>query len=152
MAYFSESGNTKDLAVRLAGAISADIYRIEPETEYTDADLDWNDEGSRSSKERDDGNSRPEIKGHVENFAKYDKVFVGFPVWWYREPRIIDTFLESEDFSGKKVIPFATSGSSPIGDSGKNMQEIVPEAEVLEGSRFAADTSAEDLKKWADQF
>ena len=102
--------------------------------------------------EMKDMSSRPEIKSRVENMEQYDRVFVGFPVWWYREPSIIDTFMELYDFSGKKVIPFATSGMSPIGDSGKIMQKLAPNAKVLEGKRFATSVSVDELKKWAEQF
>lgn len=154
VAYFTASGHgvTKKVAERLAEATGADLYEIEPQEKYTAADIDWTNKQSRSSLENADLSARPAIKGHVENFAQYEKVFVGFPVWWYREPRIIDTFIESENFSGKKVIPFATSGSSQIGDSGKNLKELAPDATVEEGKRFPADVSVDDLRTWAEQF
>ena len=154
VAYFTASGQgvTKKVAGRLAEATGADLYEIEPLEKYTAADIDWTNKQSRSSLENADLSARPAIKGHVDNFAQYDRVFVGFPVWWYREPRIIDTFIESEDFSGKKVIPFATSGVSPIGDSGKNLQILAPDATVVEGKRFPAEVSADELKTWAEQF
>ncbi len=131
VAYFSASGVTAKLAKRLADGIGADLYEIKPETPYTSADLDWRDKSSRSSVEMDDRSSRPPIADEVQDMAQYDVVFVGFPVWWYREPSIIDTFIENYDFSGKTVIPFATSGSSGIGDSGKNMQAVAPGAKVM---------------------
>lgn len=152
VAYFSASGVTAKMAEKLAKATGGDLYEIEPEVKYTRADLDWTNKKARSTVEMNDPSSRPAIKGHVENFAQYDRVFVGFPVWWYREPSIIDTFMESEDFSGKKVIPFATSGVSPVGKSGENMQKLAPNAKVYEGQRFANSVSVDELKKWAEQF
>lgn len=152
VAYFSASGVTAKMAKKLAEATGADLYEIEPEVKYTSADLDWTDKKARSTVEMNDRSSRPAIKGHVDNMAQYDRVFVGFPVWWYREPSIIDTFMESEDFSGKKVIPFATSGMSPIGSSGKNMQKLAPSAKVYDGKRFPNSVSEKELKEWAEQF
>ncbi|MBR1777170.1 MAG: NAD(P)H-dependent oxidoreductase [Alphaproteobacteria bacterium] len=149
VAYFSASGVTAGVANRLSEAVGADLFEIKPAQVYTDADLDWTDKQSRSTVEMNDRNSRPAIASKVENIAQYDVVFVGFPIWWYREPSIIDTFMEAYDFSGKTVVPFATSGVSPIGESGKNMQALAPKAKVLEGKRFPAGVSAEDLKKWA---
>ena len=107
---------------------------------------------SRSSLEMNDRNSRPAIRSGVENIAQYDVVFVGFPVWWYREPSIIDTFMEAYDFSGKTVVPFATSGSSEIGDSGKNMQDLAKGAKVLPGKRFRNNVSSGELKDWAEEW
>lgn len=152
VAYFSASGVTKQLAQRLAGVLNADLFEIEPEVHYTKADLNWMDKEARSTVEMNDRASRPEYKGSIDNIDKYDRIFVGFPVWWYREPSIIDTFMEKEDLVGKKVIPFATSGSSQIGDAGKNMQALAPDAKVYEGKRFPADASQEELKAWAEQF
>ena len=150
--YFSASGVTAKLAKRLADGIGADLYEIKPETPYTSADLDWRNKSSRSSVEMDDRSSRPPIADKVQDMAQYDFVFVGFPVWWYREPSIIDTFMESYDFSGKTVIPFATSGSSGIGDSGKNMQALAPGAKVVRGKRFDSGASEETLKQWASEW
>ncbi len=152
VAYFSASGVTAKLAKRLADGIDADLYEIKPETPYTSADLDWRDKSSRSSIEMDDRSSRPQIADEVQDMAQYDVVFVGFPVWWYREPSIIDTFIENYDFSGKTVIPFATSGSSGIGDSGKNMQALAPGAKVMTGKRFNAGESEDALKQWASEW
>jgi flavodoxin len=152
VAYFSASGVTAKLAGRLAGAIGADLYEIAPETPYTKADLDWRDRQSRSSVEMNDRSSRPAIGSAPADVASFDVVFVGFPIWWYREPSIIDTFLESYDFAGKTVVPFATSGSSGMGDSSKIMQELVPGAVVEEGKRFPASASESELKKWAKGF
>ena len=152
VAYFSASGVTAKLAKRLADGIDADLYEIKPETPYTSADLDWRDKSSRSSVEMDDRSSRPQIADEVQDMAQYDVVFVGFPVWWYREPSIIDTFIENYDFSGKTVIPFATSGSSGIGDSGKNMQALAPGAKFMTGKRFNAGESEDALKQWASEW
>lgn len=152
VAYFSASGVTAGVADKLSKAIGADLFEIKPEQIYTEADLDWRNKQSRSSVEMNDKNSRPAIASKVDNMAQYDVVFVGFPIWWYREPSIIDTFMEDYDFSGKTVVPFATSGSSGIGPSGANMQALAPNAKVLEGKRFPRDVSAEDLKKWAAEW
>lgn len=150
VAYFSASNVTAKLAERLAGAIGADLYEIKPEVPYTKADLNWMDKKSRSTVEMNDRSCRPAIADKVDNMAQYDTVFVGFPVWWYREPSIIDTFMESYDFGGKTVIPFATSGGSDIGDSGQNMQALAKGAKVEKGKKFAARASADELKKWAE--
>ena len=152
VAYFSASGVTAGVADRLAKSIGAELFEIKPEQIYTDTDLDWRNKQSRSSVEMNDRTSRPAIASKVENMAQYDVVFVGFPIWWYREPSIIDTFMEAYDFSGKTVVPFATSGSSGIGPSGANMQALAPKAKVLEGKRFPRDVSADDLKKWAAEW
>jgi len=152
VAYFSASGITKKLASSLATAIGADLFEIEPEQKYTDEDLDWQNHHSRSSVEMNDRSSRPAIASKVLDMSQYDVVFVGFPVWWYREPSIIDTFAESYDFSGKTIVPFATSGSSGIGDSGKNIGELAKGAKVVEGKRFSSSTSAVVLKEWAQEY
>ena len=141
VAYFSASGVTAKVAEKLAGAIEADLYEIKPEQEYTSADLNWQDKQSRSSVEMNDRNSRPAIGNAIENMDQYDVVFVGFPIWWYREPSIIDTFMEAYSFEGKTVIPFATSGGSGMGDSSKNMQELANGAKVVEGRKFARSAS-----------
>ena len=150
VAYFSASGVTKKLAEKLAKAVSGDLFEIAPEVPYTTADLDWTTKKSRSSVEMSDRSCRPAMKDPVPDLGAYDTVYVGFPVWWYREPSIIDTFMEAADFSGKTVVPFATSGSSGIGDSGKNMQALAPAAKVLTGKRFSASAGEEELKKWAE--
>ena len=152
VAYFSASGITAALAQRLADTINADLFEIKPQKPYSTADLDWQNAQSRSSLEMKDQNSRPEIASKIANINQYDVIFVGFPIWWYREPSIIDTFMESYDFSGKKVIPFATSGSSGIGNSGGNMQKLAPLAEVANGKRFSASASETELKNWAQEW
>ena len=133
VAYFSASGVTERAAKEIAGAVDADLYEILPAQPYTDADLDWTDKKSRSTAEMNDPACRPEIAGTVENMEQYDTVFVGFPIWWYVEPRIVDTFLESYDFSGKTVIPFATSGGSGIGGAEKSLREHCPKANWKQG-------------------
>lgn len=152
VAYFSASGTTKCLAERLAGSIGADLHEIAPKVPYTHSDLNWQDRHSRSSVEMNDRSARPEIASRVQNMAQYDAVFVGFPVWWYREPSIIDTFMELYDFSGKTVIPFATSGGSQLGDSGKNMQALANDAKVEAGRRFSANASEKELADWASRW
>ena len=154
VAYFSATGTTKGIAERLAGAIEADLYEIAPETPYSMADLDWHDNTSRSSVEMADRASRPAIAGAAPDFAAYDVVFVGFPIWWYREPSIIDTFVESNALAlaGKTVVPFATSGGSGMGDSSANLQALAPAAKVVEGRRFRGSASADELADWARGF
>lgn len=152
VAYFSASGVTKKVATKLASAIGADIFEIVPEELYTSADLNWMDKKSRSSVEMNDRNSRPAIGNKVENMEQYSAVFVGLPIWWYREPSIIDTFMEAYNFDGKTVIPFATSGGSGMGDSSKNMQELAKGAKVVSGKRFAKSVSSEELKAWATEW
>lgn len=151
VAYFSASGITKSVAQRLAKGIGADLFEIHPEIPYSSADLDWRNKNSRSSVEMNDIHCRPAIHSKAENMAQYDAVFVGFPVWWYREPSIIDTFIESYDFNGKIVIPFATSGGSGIGRSGQNMSALAPNAKISEGQRFSADISETELADWAEK-
>lgn len=124
--YFSASGVTAKTANKLAKEVDGDVFEIEPKEKYTSADLNWMDKKSRSSVEMNDPASRPEIAKQVENMDMYDTVIVGFPIWWYVEPKIIDTFLDSYDFSGKTVIPFATSGGSGIENVEKNLQKEYP--------------------------
>ena len=152
--YFSATGTTKGVAERLAAAIGADLFEIKPAQPYTVADLNWRDKQSRSSVEMADRGSRPAIAEAAPNLADYETVFVGYPIWWYREPSIIDTFVEQNAaaLAGKTIIPFATSGGSGMGDSTKNLQALAPKAKVVEGKRFRASVSADDLKNWAKQF
>ena len=126
IAYFSASGVTARAAREMADAIGADLYEICPAAPYTDADLNWMDKNSRSTLEMNDPACRPAIASQVERMEQYDTVFVGFPVWWYVEPRIVDTFLESYDFTGKTMIPFATSGGSGISKAEKSLREHCP--------------------------
>ena len=151
VAYFSASGVTKRVAENLAKACGADLFEIVPKQVYTSADLNWQNKQSRSSVEMNDRNSRPAISSNVDDMAQYSHVFVGFPVWWYREPSIIDTFMESYDWYGITVIPFCTSGGSGLGDAGKNMQALGKGAKVIEGKRLSGNASEAELKAWADQ-
>ncbi len=152
IAYFSASGVTKKLASTLAEATGGDLFEIVPAEPYTKADLNWMNPKSRSSVEMKDRSSRPAIASWVGDMSSYDAVFVGLPVWWYREPRIIDTFGEAYDFSGKTIIPFATSGSSGIGSSGENIAAIAKGAKVAAGERFKASASVDELKAWASKW
>lgn len=151
VAYFSASGVTAKVARRLAKAIDADLFEIRPETPYTKTDLNWMDKKSRSTLEMNDPSCRPAM-AQVPDVSAYDVIFVGFPIWWYREPSIIDTFMESADFTGKTVVPFCTSGGSGIGDSAQNMQALARGAVVKKGRRFSALALAGELKKWAGQW
>lgn len=152
VAYFSASGVTARAAKNLAEAAGADLYEILPAVPYTSTDLDWNDKKSRSTLEMNDKAARPKLKSHDAPIAEHDTIFLGFPVWWYREPSIIDTFMEAYDFTGKTVVPFATSGGSPIGGSGENIQALAPGAKVAEGKRFAANASGRELADWASEW
>lgn len=130
VAYFSCSGVTEKMAVTIAEKIDGDLYRIKPAIPYTSADLNWNDKNSRSSIEMKDKSSRPAIADQVENMEEYDVIFVGFPIWWYVAPTIINTFLESYDFSGKTIIPFATSGGSGAGQTNQYLYDSCPNAHL----------------------
>lgn len=145
VAYFSASGVTAKAAEKIAEAIRADLYEIRPQLPYTAKDLDWMNRNSRSSVEMNDPASRPAIAQSLDNMAQYDTILVGFPIWWYVEPRIIDTFLESYDFSGKTMIPFATSGSSGIEKAQQSLQAHCPKA-VWEKGQLLNRT---DPAKWA---
>ena len=151
VAYFSASGVTAKVAETLAEAIGADIYEIEPAAPYSKADLDWTNQKSRSSIEMSDPASRPAIAGKRDNMDDYDTVFVGFPIWWYVAPHIINTFLESYDMTGKTIIPFATSGGSGLGDTVKLLASSCPEARFLNGRVFSPSASQTELLQWANQ-
>lgn len=148
--YFSASGVTAGVAQRLADAIGSPIYEIKPEVPYTAADLDWMNKQSRSTLEMNDKNCRPALADTSAPVAEADVIFVGYPVWWYREPSIIDSFLASYDFSGKKIVPFATSGSSDIGGEAPARMKEITGAEVDKGRRFPANVDAAALKAWAE--
>lgn len=148
VAFFSASGNTAHLAETLSKAIGADIYEIKPKTEYTSADLNWHNENARSSIEMKDENSRPEIDGKISNFDNYDTIIIAYPIWWNLEPRIVDTFLESYNFSGKTLIPICTSGGSGIENSESHLKKICPNANWKSGKRFNSATSQDELKNW----
>ena len=151
-AYFSASGVTRKKAQLLAEAAGADIFEIEPEVLYTKADLDWTDKNSRSTTEMNDRSSRPKIKNHLENMDQYDVVFLGFPIWWYREPSIIDTFLEEYDFAGKTIVLFATSGGSGFGSTVQGIKKLIsPQTEIIEGKLLNGRQSAGDLAAWVKE-
>ena len=133
VAYFSAEGTTKKVAERIAAAANSDLFEITPETPYTKADLNWMDKQSRSSVEMKDKSSRPAIAGMHDTIAEYDEIRLGFPIWWYIAPTIVNTFLEGADFSGKRIILFATSGGSGFGQTVKNLQPSAPGAEIIEG-------------------
>lgn len=150
VAYFSASGVTEKTAQKLAKAVGADIFKIKPAVPYTHADLDWTNNKSRSSVEMSNPQSRPEIASYCENMDEYDTVYVGFPIWWYVAPTIIDTFLESYDFSGKTVIPFATSGGSGMGKTVDVLKKVCPNATWKAGG-IVNKMTASELAKWAEK-
>ncbi len=147
--YFSATGTTKDAAQQLAEVTGADLHEIKPEQPYTDADLDWNDKQSRSSVEMQDKHSRPAITGKLQNMREYNVVYVGFPIWWYTCPTIINTFMEAYDFKGKTVIPFATSGGSSIKKACADLKAAYPQLNWGEGKLLNRASKAE-LQKWVD--
>ena len=151
VAYFSASGVTAKVAEALSEAIGADLYEIEPEVPYTKADLDWMDKQSRSTIEMNDPASRPAIAGKRDNMDDYDTVFVGFPIWWYVAPHIINTFLESYDLTGKTIIPFATSGGSGMGKTNERLASSCKGVKLIEGKVFNHNTSHEELATWVDR-
>ena len=149
VAYFSASGVTRQVATQLAEVANADLYEIVPEQLYTDADLNWRDSLSRSSVEMKDKTSRPAIKKTDLKIDDYATIYVGFPIWWYTCPTIINTFMEAYDFSGKTVIPFATSGGSTIEQACNDLKSAYPKANWKEG-RLLNDASKEDLEEWVN--
>ncbi len=152
VAYFSASGTTAAVAENLAKAAGADLYEIKPAVAYTRADLNWQDKNSRSSVEMRDKSSRPELADTNANIAEYDTIFVGFPVWWYVAPTIINSFLEAYDFSGKKVVLFATSGGSGFGKAVSGLQPSVHKAEIVEGEILNGRPNGAKLKAFADKY
>jgi flavodoxin len=148
--YFSATGTTKGVAEKIAKLTGADLYEIVPAEPYSDADLNWNDSKSRTTKEQNDKTVRPEIAGEKVDLSAYRTVYIGFPIWWGEEPRIMDTFAESYEFDGITLVPFCTSSSSGIGRSGKNMEALSGSGTWLEGRRFAGSVSEADLQAWID--
>ena len=149
VACFSATGTTKNAAKLLAEAAGADFFEIEPSVPYTGADLDWTNKKSRSSVEMNDPASRPEIKNRVADMESYDVIFLGFPIWWYREPSIIDTFLEQYDFSGKTIVLFATSGGSGFGKTAKGLRDKVsPRTKIIEGKLLNGRMTVQSLTSW----
>lgn len=151
VAYFSASGVTAKAAKNLAEAAGADLFEIKPEVSYTQADLDWHDKNSRSSVEMRDSKSRPQIAAGDAKVADYDVIFVGFPIWWYVAPTIINTFLESYDFAGKTIILFATSGGSGFGKAVEGLKGSVADSTVIrEGKLMNGNPSVAELKDWVE--
>ena len=149
VAYFSATGTTARVAKQLAEGLGADLFEIRPEKPYSRQDLDWHDKKSRSSVEMNDPKSRPAIAAQVGNMGQYDTVFVGFPIWWHRSPTIISTFLESYDFSGKTIVPFATSGGSGLGKTESIFKELCPKAAVRTGRVLNGSPDKAKLAEWA---
>ena len=148
VAYFSASGVTAKAAKALAGAAGADLYEIRPAVPYTPADLNWMDQKSRSSVEMQNPASRPALADGEAKIADYDVIYLGFPIWWYQAPRIIETFLESYDFARKTVIPFATSGGSGMGKTDSILKAVCPAAAWLPGKRLQSNERTADVRKW----
>ena len=151
VAYFSASGVTKAVAETIAEISGSDIYEIKPETPYTEADLDWRDKTSRSSVEMQNPDSRPAIANKADNIEQYDRIFIGFPIWWYVAPTIINTFLESYDFSGKTIILFATSGGSGFGKTAEKLKgSVSADTKIMEGKLLNGSLSNQDIWEWID--
>ncbi len=151
VAYFSASGVTKKYAEKISEMTKADLFEIKPKTPYSDADLDWQNPKSRSSVEMKNLDSRPEISEKLSDMDKYDTVFLGFPIWWYVAPTIIDTFLESYDFSGKTIIPFATSGGSGMGKTVDVLKKVCPNADIKSG-KVINGIPENKLSEWVNEF
>ena len=150
VAYFSATGTTKGVAERIASVTGGDLYEILAAQPYTEADLNYNDNSSRSTSEQNDKSVRPEIGSDDISLEGYTTIYLGFPIWWGEEPRILDTFVEKYNFDGITVIPFCTSGSSGIGRSGSNMEELAGSGTWLQGERFSGGVSEEELKSWIE--
>ena len=146
--FFSATGTTKGVAEQIAAVTNADTYEILAAQPYTEADLNWNDQNSRTTLEQNDKSVRPAIGSDDVKLDGYSTVFIGYPIWWGEEPRIMDTFMESYDFSGKTLIPFCTSASSPLGTSASNLHALAPDSEWKDGRRFAAGTSQATIEAW----
>ena len=150
VAYFSATGTTEGVAEHIANGLNADIYEIVPEEPYTDADLNYNDSNSRSTIEMNDKAARPAISGSVGKMEQYDIVFIGYPIWWGEAPRIVSTFVESYDFSGKTVVPFCTSGGSGVGSSATNLEQLTSGATWMEGHRLNGSDSQDTVMEWVN--
>ena len=148
---FSATGNTMAIADTIAESLQADRFEIVPSEAYSEADLDYNSD-CRANREQNDDNARPGFVGAIENIEQYNTVFLGYPIWWGKLPKILYTFLEQYDFSGKTVIPFCTSGGSGISTSVAEIRTLQPGAEVNDGRRFAAGTDTETIQEWLDEF
>ena len=152
VAYFSAQGSTAKLAKTLAAATGAELYEIKPAVPYERRDLNWMDKKSRSTVEMQDKNCRPALADTDAPVAEADVIFVGFPIWWYREPSIIDSFLDAYDWTGKTVVPFCTSGGSDLGEGQSRIDALAKGARVLQGRRFRSGASESELKKWIESF
>lgn len=150
VAYFSATNTTEGVAEQIADSLSADIYEIVPEQPYTDDDLDYHDDNSRSTIEMNDSSARPAISGSVEDMEQYSIVFIGYPIWWGEAPRIVSTFMESYDFSGKTIVPFCTSGGSGVGSSATNLEALTNGATWLSGTRLNGGSSHETIVEWVN--
>ena len=148
--YFSATGNTRGVAEKIASITGADIYEIKAAQEYTDADLDWHDSDSRTTHEQNDPSARPEIGSDPVSLDGYTTIYIGYPIWWGEEPRIMDTFVENYDFDGITMIPFCTSSSSGIGMSGKNLESNAGSGKWLDGERFSGSVSEDELQTWIE--
>ena len=148
VAYFSASGSTARLAQTLAAAADAALYEIKPALAYERKDLNWMDKKARSTVEMQDPNCRPALADTAAPVTEADVIFLGFPIWWYREPSLIDSFLDAYDFSGKTVVPFFTSGGSQLGEGQGRIEKLAKGARVLGGKRFSARASESELKAW----
>ena len=147
ISYFSASGTTKKVAEKVATAVNGDLFEIEPKEKYTEEDLDWMNKQSRSSIEMNN-NIKPEIVNKVSNLEEYDTICLAFPIWWYKEPTIIDKFLEENNLNGKNIYVFVTSGSSPIDSTYKSLQNNFPNLNFVSGKRFTGSESDTDYKSW----
>ena len=152
IAYFSASGTTAAVAKNLAKAAKADLYEIRPETPYTSADLNWQNKNSRSSVEMRDKSSRPALADADAHIEEYDTVFIGFPIWWYVAPTIINSFLEQYDFTGKRIVLFATSGGSGFGKAVAGLQPSAPGATIVEGAVLNGRPNEAKLKAFAEKY
>ena len=150
VAYFSATGTTEGVAEHIANGLNADLYEIVPEDSYTDADLNYNDNNSRTTIEMNDPSARPAISGSVDNMDQYDIVFLGYPIWWGEAPRIVSTFMESYDFSGKTIVPFCTSGGSGMGSSATNLEQLTSGANWLDGRRLNGSDSLDTVMEWVN--
>ena len=150
VAYFSATGTTPRAAKTLAAAVGADLYEIRPAVPYTSADLNWMDKGSRSSREMQDKQSRPALADTDAPVASHDVIFLGFPVWWYVAPTLLNTFLEAYDFTGKTIVLFATSGGSNLGKSAAGLRPSAPGAKIVDGRMLNGRLNEAELKAWAE--
>lgn len=147
VSYFSASGVTKKVSTQLADLLNADLEEIKPIQKYSNEDLDWQNSRSRSSLEMKDENSRPQIEKPIHDLSSYDVIFIGYPIWWYVEPRIVDTYLDNFNLDGKRIIPFATSGGSSIGGSIKHLKELYPSTKIEDGILLNHGINEESIRK-----